>query len=87
VPWPWQPAPSRQGQVKHEARWEGVRAGIGLLATVMFVLAFIVFMTTNLTGTPLSSVVNTQQAPAHLVARLNAYRSKLPLMSLMVRRQ
>ena len=63
--------------------WEGMGAASGLLATLSFALGFIVFMTTDPTGSPpLPAVENAQQAPAYLAAHLNAYRIELLLMSL-----
>lgn len=63
--------------------WEGMGAASGILATVAFVLAFIVFMTTDPTGSPpLPAVENAQQSPAYVAAHLNAYRVELLFMTL-----
>src|SRR5215831_15856118 len=63
--------------------WEGMGAASGLLATVMFVLAFVVFMATDPTGaTPYPSVNNAQQAPAYLALYLTRYRLELLFISL-----
>jgi hypothetical protein len=69
--------------MKHEQDWEAMGAGIGLLAALMFVLAFIVFMTTSPTGSPpLPSIENAQNAPAFLAAHLTAVRLVLLFTSL-----
>jgi len=63
--------------------WEGMGAASGLLATVMFVLAFVVFMATDPTGaTPYPSINNAQQAPAYLALYLTRYRLELLFISL-----
>jgi len=47
----------------------------GILASLSLVLAFIVFMTTDPSGTPpYPTIENAQQAPAFMAAHLNAYR-------------
>ena len=69
--------------MKREQDWEAMGAGIGLLAALMFVLAFIVFMTTSPTGSPpLPSIENAQSAPAFLAAHLTAVRLVLLFTSL-----
>ena len=62
---------------------EGMGAASGLLATLMFVLGFVVFMTTDPTGgTPYPSIKNAQQAPAYLALHLSRYRLELLFVSL-----
>ena len=69
--------------MSEKTEWEGMGAASGLLATVMFVLAFVVFMTTDPTGgTPYPSVENAQQAPAYLALHLSRYRLELLFVSL-----
>ena len=63
--------------------WEGTGAASGLLATLMFVLGFVVFMTTDPTGgTPYPSIENAQQAPAYMALHLSSYRLELLFVSL-----
>ena len=62
---------------------EGIGAASGLLATLMFVLGFVLFMTTDPTGgTPYPSVKNAQQAPAYMALHLSQYRLELLFVSL-----
>lgn len=62
---------------------EGVGAASGLLATLMFVLGFVLFMTTDPTGgTPYPSIKNAQQAPAYMALHLSQYRLELLFVSL-----
>ena len=69
--------------MKRQQNWEGMGSAGGILAALSFVLAFIVFMTTDPSGTPpYPSIENAQQAPAFMAAHLNAYRVELLLMSL-----
>jgi magnesium-transporting ATPase (P-type) len=69
--------------VQRQQRWEGMGSASGILAALSFVFAFIVFMTTDPSGTPpYPSVENAQQAPAFMAAHLNAYRIELLLLSL-----
>jgi hypothetical protein len=73
----------QQSQHDQERNWEQMGAASGLLATLLFVVAFIVFLTTDPMGTPpLPSVENAQEAPAFLAANLSAYRIELLLRSL-----
>ncbi len=61
--------------MKHEQSWEGTGAGIGLVAVVMFVVAFIVFMTTSPAGgTPYPSIENAQTANAFFSQNVNPVR-------------
>ena len=62
---------------------EGIGAASGLLATLMFVLGFVLFMTTDPTGgTPYPSIKNAQQAPAYMALHLSQYRLELLFVSL-----
>jgi magnesium-transporting ATPase (P-type) len=57
------------------AEWEGMGALSGVLATLVFVLAFLVLLTTDPTGSPpLPAVEGAEEAPAYIAAHLNAYR-------------
>jgi hypothetical protein len=72
-------------RMKNEQRWERMGAGTGLLSTLMFVLAFIAFVSTSPRGTPpLPSIENAQGAPAFLAAHLSAVRLELLLRSLAI---
>jgi hypothetical protein len=69
--------------MKRNAEGEGMGAASGLLAALLFVGAFIVFLTTTPTGTPsLPAVQNAQLAPEYIAANLNPYRIQLLLMCL-----
>jgi hypothetical protein len=63
--------------------WEQMGAASGLLAGVLFVISFIVFLTTDPGGTPrLPNIENAQQAPAFLAAHLSEIRVELLLNGL-----
>lgn len=60
---------------KHRSSWEQVGAASGLLASVLFVLAFIVFLGTSPGGDPsLPNIAGADTAPAYLAANLDEIR-------------
>lgn len=64
--------------MSRDAEWEEWGAASGLLATLAFVLAFVMFMMTDPTGSPAAPAVqNAQDAPAYLAANLSAFRLEL----------
>ena len=61
--------------MKNEQNWEQTGAAIGLLAAVLFVAAFIVFMSTSPTGgTPYPSIENAQTANDFFSQNVNPMR-------------
>lgn len=69
--------------MKDKGNWEGMGAASGLLAAVMLVLGFVIFLTTNPTGSPpYPSIGNAEEAPAYIAQNLNAYRLDLLFVSL-----
>ena len=64
-------------------RWEQMGAASGLLATLLFVVAFIVFLGTSPGGDPsLPNIAQADTAPAFLAAHLSAIRVVVLLNSL-----
>lgn len=69
--------------MSHRRDWEQMGAASGVLAFVMFVLAFIVFMTTDPTGgTPYPSIENAQTANAYFSTNVNPARLQALFTSL-----
>ncbi len=58
--------------------WEQMGAASGLLATVLFVIAFIIFLSTDPAGTPsLPNIDNAQLAPDYLSLHVNPIRLEI----------
>jgi hypothetical protein len=61
--------------MKDQDSWEGTGAASGLLAGILFVLAFLELLQTNPSGdNPLPTIENADSAPAYLAANLTSYR-------------
>ena len=64
--------------MRQDRDWEGMGAASGLLAALVLIAGFVVFLTTSPTSSPeLPAVQNAQQAPAYLAAHLTGYRLQL----------
>lgn len=67
--------------MRAKPEWEVVGAGSGLLASLAFLAALIVTLTTDPTGSPpLPALENAEAAPAYVAANLNAFRFELLLV-------
>jgi hypothetical protein len=74
----WSGQMKHEDQIKHERNWEEAGAASGLLATALFVAAFIAFMSTHPTGvTPYPSIGSAQKAPVYIATHLNSVRLQL----------
>jgi hypothetical protein len=69
--------------MKEKGNWEGMGAASGVLASVLFVLAFIAFLSTGPTGdTPIPTIEDAQDAPGFIGANLTSFRLEMLFMSL-----
>lgn len=65
------------------ANWDRMGAASGLLATLLFVVAFAVFLSTSPGGDPaLPNIKHAEQAPAYIAANLSAVRVVILLNAL-----
>ncbi len=63
--------------------WKESGAASGIVASFLFVLSFLAFLSTDPSGdTPYPSIENAQDAPAYLAANLSAYRITVLLTTL-----
>src|SRR3990172_3735687 len=73
--------------MKHEDNWEGMGAASGLFAVLLFIVAFIIFLSTDPGGgnTPqLPDIANAQAVPAFVADHLNAIRAQVMLNSIAI---